>query len=1798
MAEQRSLLKSFNTDFFLKVDSNSEEQPTIRIKPGYENTIFINGRRISELVSQKQKELSLTGNDNVFSFSPDAPAQDVSGRVMYVEPTNISLTTMNVDASDASLANTLQDFPDPSKVQIYQDQTDTYFCVKGKKVCDGIATCDVSTSDDFFSRDKRPEKGSVIRISDSSSDYFFTMISLEDEILSGLKYIDGKIIFAADSSVITALNNNNISEITISPREVDGDIKGFDERKIYLKEKSDGHYFEHTIFRDYVEINLTPENEADDLSEDSIIKIEVDQDHSYDASLLYYGPLYTGEFFKTEEHGEEATVVSDVETLGSLNITIPTQEDKLTSLMQSSIGETQTDFIEIPKEWIDNYGMVHVHIDATDDIWFDYNPTPSNGQNSVEEYVFNSGWRYEQSLSRPERMVGEKSSFQLLRANPKLTGNVKVVVDSSSNIYLDTFKVSKALSQKKFRKIKLNPSDYYGRSLMTVFKNISMDDFYKVEDFCYNIFSYSNNLNEQYYDKYNSGVRTNTDKLYKENFSMLAPIKIKSVLPDFFVVFKVKPTDGKYYEDEDTNENRIKYFIKNGEIVKTYDMREGSNLGKFIRNIQKHSEGYSGDVFVSYDYNTDNVYHGISLDRGAVAEIHESVANTRGIKNQASMNDWYTLGFERNKIVSKDIVNLEFMFDDKSENLFSLTTYFGLYIRLNGESEDFSCVDIVNGYPKFNYPVTGKTFRPEAYMDLIYGMSTPEEFKRLPFNIQSLDASTLMAEYNKKAYKNVAKTCVIDIANYEGYSFASVKLNESLEPGEHYRVIDSSTKNIYEVIASNYESENFDISEVSSNSYTIGDDVYNIHTVSIYNIPFRTEIDERDKDELISMHCHLLSAAFNQFDEKLIISEDNGLNSVSILYNRVFKTPSKRAIFDSLDDYVILEKITSLSGVTNAQREIMYTRKDESSYLFGLDSIESVIVNYSSSTPLYPYGFDMTGDRQTYSAFFVPLKDEYGNLTAYLVNSNITDDIKKVKSCIYPSSNENAIYKGFEISSVSNSKRVIKHSVLSTPGFGTGDNHIMMFESDSLPTVNRNYIMFYESYPINAGLCSIFSIKDIFTDVLDASSYLDKFGEDASAISKYYGEYNENTVFGPSTVYGGTPVSEDNICNYFDKDGRYDVSILDSSVAEDTLLTNMYNSAKYTSDISLIYNYCCKFKTLGTDFVGNKMRVMYDLTRSYNTSDVRPEFGNEFPGFVTIDQSVGTSYPKYINNNIVYKDHVLYRDYILNGEGSIDDTLYFEGSTFDKFSTAYRNGLDSLEFISSGIKLRIKSNNLGIFNIAKYDGYSAILICCAGNNPLSNKAVDLIIDEPSKELAVIFYNGTPSSDMIIDGSVITSNIINVPHWNKLTDSSFIDGSLGTKVSYQDDKSDKEFNGLTMLNGSRSLYDYMEDKLKWISSNNGVMIDSIGDVSAYILNGDNLLMISDSSLMSHTQHNIDAYFESDVPADMFIFGNAVEGEMTSNGKTLTHEAVNEILSESKNYSIFVKTENGLKNFTSIQDIIETKVIGIEDNLSREDTNFEKLLDGSAYSTYAEPVTKDMISFDYSYDTLSTIFEKSFDGCNLRIKTIENVDQIFLKKYSTDDFTQDGQKKTGISEFYDLCPVKNTFETKLFRTFTDPVNFQEETGVQTGYIKNTFLGSQAITLNGLDGNELNIQTWLNSSYSRNITKLNVTDSIYEHVMRSPGFKSIWAAIGSVEDSYKSKFIKNTIIDLINVTENCKLEIYKKQNSGVFEFARSESDFSGYDKVNNVENKIYKDGDSYFIEITNLEQMKYAVKLNIKL
>jgi hypothetical protein len=123
------------------------------------------------------------------------------------------------------------------------------------------------------------------------------------------------------------------------------------------------------------------------------------------------------------------------------------------------------------------------------------------------------------------------SSFMLLRANPKLSGNVKLVIDSKYNLYLDTFKVSAKLNDYRFRKYPISADGNYPRDVKTVFKNLPIAELYKINDNAFKPHKVYTDFGDQYDTVYEYGAETNTDNLYNENMKILAPLHIGDNIP-------------------------------------------------------------------------------------------------------------------------------------------------------------------------------------------------------------------------------------------------------------------------------------------------------------------------------------------------------------------------------------------------------------------------------------------------------------------------------------------------------------------------------------------------------------------------------------------------------------------------------------------------------------------------------------------------------------------------------------------------------------------------------------------------------------------------------------------------------------------------------------------------------------------------------------------------------------------------------------------------------------------------------------------------------------------------------------------------------------------------------------------------------------------------------------------------------------------------------------------------------------------------------------------------------------------
>lgn len=1251
------------------------------------------------------------------------------------------------------------------------------------------------------------------------------------------------------------------------------------------------------------------------------------------------------------------------------------------------------------------------------------------------------------NYSASDKLCGNTTSYELLRANPKLTGNIKVVVDSSSNLYLDTFKVSTALSQSKYRHIAINPDEYYGATLMKYVKDMPSDDLYKIEDGCYELFAPASDLGNQYYDTYNSGVRTNDDYMYSENFAMLAPLCVKKQIPDFFLIFKV---DG--YDDLDSSDNmsRMNYFLEKGKLIKSFDIRKDSNVGKYLRKIYENAKNSVGDLFVGYDYDGYNTYNAISIDRGVVSKIYESTASERSLKNQVAMNDWYTLGYQRNHIVSKDIINLEFMFDDNDASIFSLHTYFGLYVKLNGTDDGFSILGktisagklyyMFDSNPKGSFFIEeGKYFEPEKYPNMIYGYSTNDSFERLNKNIKlSTTPDSNLDAYNLKPDKCVAVISVEDpLPEYN--TFCSVELTDVATPGEHYRIVDSKNKRIFEVLISNHKSDSSISSiEKCEHDFTISGTTYtfSISRCSVFNNEYRVKVSDENKNDIIKNQIEKISSAFNQMseDSSILTSYNDGDNCFSIIYH------------DQCDSgigfrlgQICFEKVDSACGFDKQQEEYILSSdyEDESTHIFGASGIIPFVSSATDSefkSLFYPVDFEQFGKRRVRVVHFVTNYVSTPTKSSFLYNTNvdINDVINENKTVLY----KNAIgtydilsstlltTNGFAINYFDPDSKhpfpsIAKNCV---PGYGKGKNYV--FNVSKGMFIKNGKAFLYKSYVLNAGLCSIFPVKDFNFNVLDSKSIFTRNTNDTDrVISNNSGEYQSadnvlNTQIATNT--------EESITSYIDKSELYTNTsngkwLVNENQLSTFLKTNKSGDHK-KSDISLVSPYCCKWQFVGSDHRGLPMRVMFPYknatsgTSSLIDTDSYfiPEDTSSYIGYCTLDDEglldVSTNKNisvKYTNNLLVRDENVAYRNYIVNGNGDLDDMMYSDSTKLNKWSKAYAYGSDSLEFVSGGIKIRISSNNNSIINAAKYNGYSAALICMSGSNPLHETPCELLVDETKEQLLYIVYNGVNCSHMKYIESNNIYNVVSIPHYTAIDDCSFkyINGvkmlAVPDDAGYYNDTLLYINTGyFVMSSPSKNFDEYTAENyvLLYGEINKDTVYQPDDTTHLYISNVQIYVNSVKCATTNYTLKNLCSKYNNntDVMILSYDTSTGINGKTTSSPYTL--RKIKDLINSC---SIQIKTSNGTKDFTGVDNLLSISIVSPYE-LTREDINYNTVTTGKVYTCYAEPVMNDVLEFDYSIDSsVDSFFETSFDGCNISISDVNNIYQTWIRKVIVPD-----------------------------------------------------------------------------------------------------------------------------------------------------------------------------------------------------
>jgi len=142
------------------------------------------------------------------------------------------------------------------------------------------------------------------------------------------------------------------------------------------------------------------------------------------------------------------------------------------------------------------------------------------------------------------------SSFGVLRANPKISGNVKITVDSSKNLWLNSIDSNDQLSKSTYKGFKISSNSDFAQDLYKFFDNGKTP-----EEFVFGlrggdtsqVQTFVSNYEDQYDGFYSIGVTPLVSDLYSEEFSYFAPFWLGRTIPSSFVIYRIDdPIDFSY----------------------------------------------------------------------------------------------------------------------------------------------------------------------------------------------------------------------------------------------------------------------------------------------------------------------------------------------------------------------------------------------------------------------------------------------------------------------------------------------------------------------------------------------------------------------------------------------------------------------------------------------------------------------------------------------------------------------------------------------------------------------------------------------------------------------------------------------------------------------------------------------------------------------------------------------------------------------------------------------------------------------------------------------------------------------------------------------------------------------------------------------------------------------------------------------------------------------------------------------------------------------------------------------------
>jgi hypothetical protein len=299
----------------------------------------------------------------------------------------------------------------------------------------------------------------------------------------------------------------------------------------------------------------------------------------------------------------------------------------------------------------------------------------------------------------------KRSSFGLVRTNPKLTTNIRIVADSKNRVFLESIDADPLLSKSIYKGYEVTGGTYnrdiysfYSQGASLLPSSIAYllkekDDSTQIQD------RYKNQYD---FDLYCMGMEPKNSRLYTEEFSLFFPLWVeRDSIPDYFVIFKIDgpaTINSKEYAesnpgvdlDTDKNLNNLvtsdNYFIENylkdAKIIKTFDLSDNTAIGRYIRNHANDPLFPESSIYMSLQKGELSYWNGIAYESGGFVKRAQDVYTDYVLvdKTITENDDFITNNFASRGVVHPNILNLEFLFDDPEQEKYKFSRYYGFYM--------------------------------------------------------------------------------------------------------------------------------------------------------------------------------------------------------------------------------------------------------------------------------------------------------------------------------------------------------------------------------------------------------------------------------------------------------------------------------------------------------------------------------------------------------------------------------------------------------------------------------------------------------------------------------------------------------------------------------------------------------------------------------------------------------------------------------------------------------------------------------------------------------------------------------------------------------------------------------------------------------------------------------------------------------------------------------------------------------------------------------------------------------------